>query len=173
MYVHLLDITKQQCYIEWFVRGLYNYVHFPDTLSGHTRAYIDKEGFQARITVGSSNKLVVVSYIDIQQRQEQLSPLQGSCCPVWALQLLCTCTCMCVCALLARHLISGGQMCPFPENTCRQTIETQPQPDTCTYNCNCTLLINTKLLLLSVFHCPWQAKALDQKDQKNAAASSP
>ena len=57
--LNLLDITKQRCCIEWFVSGLYNYVN----------------------------------YIDIQQivvavpRQEQHSPLQGSCCPVWALQL--------------------------------------------------------------------------------------
>ena len=29
MYVYLLDITKQRCCIEWFVSGLYNYVHFP------------------------------------------------------------------------------------------------------------------------------------------------
>ena len=27
MYMYLLDITKQQCCIEWFVSGLYNYVH--------------------------------------------------------------------------------------------------------------------------------------------------
>ena len=27
MYIYLLDITKQQCCIEWFVSGLYNYVH--------------------------------------------------------------------------------------------------------------------------------------------------
>ena len=38
MYMYLLDITKQQCCIEWFVSGLYNYV-----------------------------QLVVVNYIDIQQ----------------------------------------------------------------------------------------------------------
>ena len=59
-----MDITKQRCCIEWFVSCLYNYVHFPDV-----HAKIDKallEGFQARITVGSSNKLVVVNYIDIQ-----------------------------------------------------------------------------------------------------------
>ena len=28
LHVHLLDITKQRCCIEWFVSGLYNYVHF-------------------------------------------------------------------------------------------------------------------------------------------------
>ena len=28
MYMYLLDITKQQCCIEWFVSGLYNYVHW-------------------------------------------------------------------------------------------------------------------------------------------------
>ena len=27
MYMYLLDSTKQPCCLEWFVRGLYNYIH--------------------------------------------------------------------------------------------------------------------------------------------------
>ena len=61
MYMYLLDITKQRCCIEWFVSGLYNYIHFPDgvpIISLILKNYflLDKallEGFQARITVGS------------------------------------------------------------------------------------------------------------------------
>ena len=40
MYIYLLDITKRQCCIEWFVSGLYNY---------------------------TVRTFVVVNYIDIQQ----------------------------------------------------------------------------------------------------------
>ena len=71
MYMYLLDITKQQCCIEWFVSGLYNYVH-------------------------SSNKLVVVNYIDIQQiscsaQTGAAFALAGLMLSFWALQLLYTC----------------------------------------------------------------------------------
>ena len=45
LYIHLLDITKQRCCIEWFVSGLYNYSTCTYTLD---KALL--EGFQARIT---------------------------------------------------------------------------------------------------------------------------
>ena len=73
--VYLLDITKQQCCIEWFVSCLYNYIHFPEIITP-----TDKALLQARITVGSSLWDILVAV----PRQEQHSPLQGSCCPVWA-----------------------------------------------------------------------------------------
>ena len=53
----------------------YNYEHFPDPCANIDKALL--EGFQARITVGSSNKLVVVNYIEQCPDRSSIRPCRA------------------------------------------------------------------------------------------------